>query len=430
MTVWSYVAIELEEPRARRQGELSEGTEADARSALRRRGLQVIDIRPARARSDRTSRSFGAGSNAWGAVTEAIQRRRRRRRRPARAQLFDSVATLVRAGIPLLEAIETLAGSSQRFSYQARVRHAMLLGLRESLRGGASLAAAMRAQPGWFDPVEIAMIEAGQHAGTLPAVLETLAERHEQEDRLTQRLVGALLYPSIVAAAGVGVTMFLSVRTLPELVRILESADAKVPAITLWVMTVGMMFVKWGWLLSLVAAAAAMVAMPLVAIVRRSGFLAVRIDAPFPRVLRTMAVADVAIRLGELVRSGVPATEALRVLGPSTCAPLGRRLVDAAAGVERGEDLSSAFRSADRGARFGARWFEDEFLRLIEVGQTSGELDSILDRIGRRYEREARRSIERLATLLEPAVIVLLAALVGTVVMAAVLPLARMKDVI
>lgn len=326
---------------------------------------------------------------------------------------------MIRSGVPLLEAVETLALSRSRRG--AASQRAMLAEMREGLRSGGSLAAAMRSQPGWFDPVEAAMVEAGQHGGTLPQVLQALSERHEEEGRLSNRLVGALLYPSIVAMAGVGVAIFLGARTLPELVRILEGAKVPVPAVTLWVMAAGQWILRWGWLAGLAAAIGATVVAPLAAL-RRSSGRGRRGWRLVPRVVRSMAVADVSIRLGELVRAGVPVTEALRVLAPTTRAALGGHLVEAASRIERGEELAASL--------CDGWWFDEEFRRLVEVAQASGELDAMLDRVGRRHEREARRLVDRLATLLEPAVIVLLAVLVGAVVMAAVLPLARMKDAI
>lgn len=452
MTVWRYEAVLLESPavaspvaqtarQERQRGELAASSEAEARAALRRIGLQALSVRPARRSPSINSPGTTPGTapgtrpsnarmhDALHGLADAWQRRQRRRRRGARAQLFDSVGTMIRSGVPLLEAVETLAIARGRRG--ASAQRSMLAELREALRSGGSLAAAMRAQPGWFDPVEAAMVEAGQHGGTLPQVLQALAERHEEEGRLAGRLAGALLYPSIVAMAGIGVAVFLSVRTLPELVRILEGANVPVPTVTLWTMAAGQWTARWGWLGALVVAAVAVLGMPLASAAagargpagRSWNAALARARARLtPGVIRTMAVADVSIRLGELVRAGVPVTEALRVLAPTTRPALGALLTDAAAKVERGEEFGASL--------CDGRWFDEEFRRLIEVAQASGELDSMLDRVGRRHEREARRLVDRVATLMEPAVIVLLAALVGTVVMAAVLPLARMKDVV
>lgn len=473
MTIWRYEAIALDVGEGgrpdggRRRGELAASSEAEARAALRRIGLQAVRVRPARrggflrGRGDRQVRNFGgdggglpAGSAgegrieggtdgslrsvegrrsgtvrrpSWAAaiptsLVDAWNRRERRRRRPARAQLFDSLATMIRSGVPLLEAVETLSALRGR---RGSARRTMLAELREALRSGGSLAAAMRSQPGWFDPVESAMVEAGQHGGTLPEVLQALSERHEEEGRLANRLAGALLYPAIVAMAGAGVAVFLSVRTLPELTRILEGAGVPVPAVTTWTMATGQWIARWGMIAALGMALAAVAAVPVAAVRRaaRGGRGPARWRFRLvPGVVRTMAVADVAVRLGELVRAGVPVTEGLRVLAPTTRPALGAHLVEAAARIERGEELGASL--------CDGLWFDEEFRRLVDVAQASGELDAMLERVGRRLEREARRLVDRLATLLEPAVIVLLAVLVGTVVMAAVLPLVRMKDVI
>jgi general secretion pathway protein F len=145
-----------------------------------------------------------------------------------------------------------------------------------------------------------------------------------------------------------------------------------------------------------------------------------------PSVVRRLAVARLATGLAALVRTGVPLVDAIRIVAPTlpglAAAGLRRRLAIAAERVERGDDLADGLDDP--------LWFDEEMRRLIQVGQASGELPALLMRIGERYERQARRSIDRLAALLEPAVILLLAALVGLVVMGAVLPLIRLQEVI
>lgn len=135
-----------------------------------------------------------------------------------------------------------------------------------------------------------------------------------------------------------------------------------------------------------------------------------------------MAVARVTLQLSELLRTGVPMVEALRVLAPTTAAGgLRRRLESAADMLERGEELSAALNDE--------HWFDPELRRLLDIGQASGELETLLERIGHRYTRQATRLIDRLTTLLEPAVILTLAVMVGLVVMAAILPLLRLQEI-
>jgi type II secretory pathway component PulF len=137
-----------------------------------------------------------------------------------------------------------------------------------------------------------------------------------------------------------------------------------------------------------------------------------------------LIVARFAQVLAELLRSGVPVVEALRVLAPtfSTASGFAVSIRGAAERIERGEDLAQALDDE--------RWFDAEFRRLLDVGQAAGDLDQLLMRIAERYGRHARRLIDRLAALLEPVVILLLALMVGAVVMAAVLPLLRLREML
>lgn len=442
MTVWRYTAVEIQSAggsgdsgssggRARRAGELAGECAADVRAALRRIGLQVIDLHPIR--SSRADRLRHAGRLSWWdearrSLLGSAQRYCRGRRRHQRAELFDSVATMLASGLPLLEAVDTVIGTtkgSTRFvgNFRGSSLRSMLVNIREQLRSGSSLAQAMSNHPSWFEVAEIAMVQAGQHSGTLPEVLRSVAQRHERSGELSHKLTSALAYPSIVAMVGLGVVVFLSTKTLPDLTQVLADADIETPALTAKVMAFGQFLA--GYWLAIVLVLFGLIAMVVVAAGAAAPYgveLPRWLQALSPKVLRRMAVARLSLQLAQLLRSGVPMVEALRVLAPTATGHLGRRLLDAADHVERGEELSAALDDE--------HWFDPEFRRLLEIGQASGELDVLLQRIGHRYARQANRLIDRLATLLEPCVILALAMLVGIVVMAAVLPLLRLQEVL
>ncbi len=419
MTVWRYRAVPVggRGRGATQRGELAGQGAAEVRAALRRIGLQVIHLRPLRRR--------GAGRDSWSigppGSRALIHRYLRHRRREERAELYDGLATLLASGVPLMEAVQTLVASVHRRRSPLR---AMLVDMCEYLRCGASLDMPMVAYPGWFDACEVAMVNAAQYSGALPEVLRGLAERHERSGELGRKLTGALAYPGVVAAVGVGVIVFLSIKTLPDLVGVLTDAGVETPALTRAVMTFGG-FLAGSWALILLA----------ILVVVGGGLALValaaarRIEPPrwlrhcSPRLLRRMAVARLSWQLAELLRTGVPMVEAIRVTAPTVRGWTLRRRLEAAAGrVEHGEDLAAALDDE--------HWFDAQFRRLLEIGQASGELHELLRRIGDRYARQADRLIVRLAALLEPAVILVLAVLVGVVVMAAVLPLLRLQEVL
>jgi type II secretory pathway component PulF len=418
MALWRYIAVAHADGGSHQTGEMAGDSAAQVRASLRRIGLQVIDVEPIGARRFGLPTAIELG---W--LLEIVHRHLRSRRRLARSELCDSLATMLASGIPLLEAFDSLLESDRN---RARSMRTMLLDVRERLRGGESLSESMRKHISWFETTEIAIVDAGQHSGRLAEVLQSLADRNQHADELGHKLTGALAYPLLVAIVGLGVTVFLSVKTLPDLTAILVQARIPVPGLTQKVMGVGQLLAHHWWLLGFL-----ILAVPLLAIAARRILtrwplwpsVADRLRMLQPKVVRAMAVGQFALQLAELLRSGVPMVDALRVLAPTTRSSSLRSVVmNAADRLERGDDLASAL-SDDR-------WFDSEFRRLAEIGQTSGELDSMLARLGERYQRQAKRLIDRLAALLEPCVILALAALVGTVVMAAVLPLLRLQAVV
>ncbi len=419
MTVWRYRAVPVggKGRGGTQRGELAGQGAAEVRAALRRIGLQVIHLRPLR----RCAAHRAAGGNVPTALRTSVHGYLRRRRRDERAEFYDGLATLLASGVPLMEAVQTLAASVHRRRSPLR---AMLVDVCEYLRCGASLDIPMTAYPGWFDACEVAMVNAAQYSGALPEVLRGLAERHERIGELGRKLTAALTYPAVVAAVGLGVVVFLSVKTLPDLVGVLTDAGIEAPALTRGVMAFGGCLAR-SWpliLLALLVAVGGGLALLSLAAARR-------IEPPrwlrhcSPRLLRRMAVARLSWQLAELLRTGVPMVEAIRVTAPTVRGWTFRRRLEAAAGrVEHGEDLAEALDDE--------HWFDSQFRRLLEIGQASGELHELLRRIGDRYSRQADRLINRLVALLEPAVILVLAMLVGLVVMAAVLPLLRLQEVL
>lgn len=455
-SLWRYVAVNGQ--RAQQRGELMAETAADVRASLRRIGLQVIDVKPMKQRrrpatpatgtTERDHKASHAGSFLRAVGDDVFAwwcRRCRAQRASNRAEFYDSLSTMLASGLPLLEAMQTLVESRDEdhvvvshanesrsnSKTQSSSSRAVFVQMREQLRGGESLAESMRGHPTWFDAIDIAIVEAGQHSGMLADVLAGLAQRQERSSEVAHKLVGALAYPLLVMLVGLGVVVFLSVKTLPDLTKILVDAKIPIPALTAKVMWFGQMLASH-WLtlvIAIVGLGGALIVLPRI-FARSSAsshpwFATITSRLGAPRFVRRMLIGSFVGSggLADLLRSGVPMVEALRVLAPAQRSPhLRKTLLLAAERVERGEELSAAF--DDR------RWFDAEMRRLLDIGQASGELDDMLLRIGARYERRAKRLIDRMTAFLEPAVLLLLAVMVGTVVMAAILPLIALQQII
>ena len=188
------------------------------------------------------------------------------------------------------------------------------------------------------------MVRAAEHGGTLPTILQTLADRHERSGQFTHRLLGALAYPTVVSVLGLGVVVFLSTTTLPELVRILTDAGVEAPTLTLRVLAGGQLLAgSWGWLLLGLLAFVVLVQVSVRRLGTRDGRFARVVDRLRPAFLRQKRVGSLATGLSELLSTGVPLAEALSVLEPTTGPRLSKTLREAKARIERGEPLAKAF---------------------------------------------------------------------------------------
>lgn len=388
-------------------------TDTAARSALRKAGLRPIHIKPIK--------SSVSGESG---IMRLIQRHLRSRRVHLKADLYDSMATLLDAGIPLPKALRAMASTGTGRKRVSTLAHS----LADSIHNGVALSDAMDEHPGWFDVAEIAMIRAGEQSGEMSSVLNRLADRQSRTGELSSKITGALAYPMLVTVIGIGVTIFLSTKTLPQLVGILIDANIDPPGLTMWVMTIGQTVWNHGFwiLLSLVLILSAGALWVGSLSKRSNGRMPKMIAGATPSVFIRIRTSEAMLSLSELLETGVTLVDGLRVVAPTMRGLLGSMLAgifeDAASRIEQGEPVSCIFEDPV--------WFAEEHRQLMRAGEVAGELGRTLERIGNRDLRSARRLLDRFAAMIEPAAIVGLAILVGTVVMAAVLPLIRLQEIV
>lgn len=271
------------------------------------------------------------------------------------------------------------------------------------------------------------MLRAGESAGTLAAVLQRLSDRQERSSALTSKLIAILTYPLIVLCVGIGVVVFLSSRTLPDLVSMLTDAGVEPPGLTLAIIALGQGLLRFGPLM--------LIALPLLAIaarlvIARSAGLRAWIgqlaDRVTPRVVRRVRVAGLFGVLSELLSVGIPLVEALQTAAATLrglgSAGLRDSILTAAQRVSAGEAFSEALQENTS--------IDPTTSRLLHIGETAGELPDVLAAIASRERRRAERAIDALARIAEPAVVLALSGVIGLVVMGAVLPLIRLQEII
>lgn len=377
---------------ATRTGQTVRGTE-DAASegalerSLSRRGLYSLKVQPA---ASGHARERGGGWVSRRAdVTEAVA----------------TLAALLDAGLPLERALDVAARGAGRPDVAKALDE-----VRRAVRGGGRIAEAVAAQGTLFPAVAAGLLGAAERGGHLADAMARLAEQMEREGALRSRVVSALTYPLLLASVGTVAVVVLLAYVLPKFVDLLADAGADLPASTAILIGASRLFTRfWPVLVAvLVGCVAAWRA------VRRPGAWRERSDAwllrlPLVGALRARyASAQVARTLGTLTAGGVPLLQALDVAVSSTRdEAVAADLRAAQSAVRRGEPLSAAM------AR--GRGFPHVFTRLVQVGEETGELDSLLLRAATQMEAELERRLGRFVALLEPALILLFGFLVGGV---------------
>jgi type II secretory pathway component PulF len=394
-----------------RGGEIAGESPFAARASLRRIGFQAISLEPI----------FAGRFPPWlQPVIDAWNQHLRQRRRSNKSDFCDAIATMLQAGVTLDEAVNTLAQSTSRVTQERKLAGRM----RDGIRSGQSLSDTCAVEPGWFDRFDIALMKAGEAVGEMQQTLIAIVQHHERAGHLGQKLFIALIYPGLLSIAGLGVLLFMSHEVLPQLVTLIRQAHHQPPSLTLQLIGLGQWIGLWWPLLLLSGIAGYWALMRAIQVVPGDTAIGRIIHGnPLARVTRRYRAAQLAWSLARLSRSGMPLLEALTVTADTSADLLLRQsLTNAAAAVARGEDFSAAIAND--------YIIDPEFAQLLSIGERSGELASILERIAERSHRSADRATERLVSILNPAAIIFLAVLIGLIVLACALPLAQLGDLV
>jgi general secretion pathway protein F len=384
-------------------GTIAADTPHQARDLLRERGLVVRDIRDYTAAPNR---------RAGASIRPLFSFQFRRSWRHHSTTFIREISTLLGVGVPLLEALETIARQHKgRF-------HAAVLLLRDRVASGASLGQAMREQPAFFDDLCVNITEVGEDAGTLDASLERLAEFRERSEQIKGRIGTALIYPAIVSTIAVFSSIFLMTFVVPRILEPLIEQGIPLPLPTRIVKGASDFVLAWWWVMLPVAVA---IAAGFGALLRsetgRRRWHAFVLKIPlFGELVRKQAIVRIAIVLSTLLKSGVVFVRALQIAQRTTTNLVLRdALRRCEMAIVAGGEIAEALEST------GA--FPPMVVQVFALGQQSGRLEEMLDRLATAYDRQVNSAAQRLAAVIEPALIVLLALVVLLIVMATVLPI-------
>jgi type II secretory pathway component PulF len=330
--------------------------------------------------------------------------------------------------VPLLEAVDTLGrqytGNTVRRGGRAARFGAALLLLRDRLSAGIGLAAAMAEQPGVFDELCVSLTDVGESAGTLESALDQLAVFKERSLAFKNRIVAVLIYPAFVLATALVTSTVLMTVVVPGLLGALAEAGKTLPWPTRVVKAVSDAVVHHGIALT-AAIVVCLIAAKLALRTTRGRFFWDGAQLRFPLIgdlLRKQAIARLCIILATLLKSGVVFVRALQIAQRATPNLVLRdALHRCEVAVLAGRDISEAL--GETGV------FPALVVRVIGIGQQSGRLEEMLERLASDYDQQVARATQRLTSILEPALILFLVVLVGFIAFATVMPLLEAADV-
>lgn len=332
------------------------------------------------------------------------------------AIFFRQFSVMIDAGLPLVQCLEILASNQESIGFQKALN-----GVRTTVEGGSSLGNAMRGYPKIFDDLMVNMVDAGETGGILDTILQRLATYVEKAVKLKAAVRSALIYPVSVISIAVLIVTLLLWKVVPIFANLFIGLGAPLPLPTRIVIGISNFIGHFWWL----------AAIGIVAIV--FGIKAVRSD---PRgryvtdnfllhlpiigmLLRKIAVARFTRTLGTLITSGVPILEGLNI----TARTSGNRVVEEALykvrkSIEEGRTIVDPLRESGV--------FPNMVTQMIGVGEATGAMDAMLQKIADFYEDDVDAATKDLLTLLEPVMIVMLGVMIGGVVISLYLPLFSM----
>ncbi|HEY6290345.1 MAG TPA: type II secretion system F family protein [Terriglobia bacterium] len=316
-------------------------------------------------------------------------------------------------GLPLIQALEILAGQQDNKGFGEVLAKAC-----SSVEGGATLSSSFQQHPRVFDPLYTNMLEAGETGGILEGVLQRLAAYIEKAVKLKAAVKSALIYPIAVLVIAMGVIIMLLWKVVPIFATLFAGLDATMPLPTRFVIALSHIVAQFAWIIIVGAVAGVFVLKRYYATPKgRERIDALILKIPVLGVLmRKIAMARFSRTLSTLITGGVPMLESLDI----TARTAGNAVVEKAITSVRAE-VEAGHNIADPMRRSGV--FPNIVVLMVGVGEQTGALDSMLQKVAEFYEEEVDVAVADLLAAMEPAIIVVLGGVVGGIVISMYLPL-------
>jgi len=379
------------------RGEVVAKDEEEARKKLQRRGIRPLRI-------------------------SKVKTARKRRITQEDITVFTrQLATMMKAGLPLMQAFEIVARGHSNPSMTE-----MLMQVRSDVEQGSALGKSFSKYPKYFDRFYCNLVSAGESGGVLESLLDKLAVYKEKTQAIKKKVKTALTYPIAIIVVAIALIFIMMMFVLPAFKEVYANMGAELPDLTQLVMNLSDLFVDYGWIMIILLIASAF---GLYKLHEKSPTFQKRIDALilrlpiFGTIVRKATIARWARTTSTLFAAGVPLVEVLdSVAGASGNILYEEATQDIRAKVTQGLSLTSSMQSTDM--------FPNMVIQMAAIGEESGSLDDMLNKAAEFYEDEVDNYVSRLSALMEPIIMVVLGSLIGILLIAMYLPLFNLGNVV
>jgi len=327
------------------------------------------------------------------------------------------LATMMSAGIPMVQAFEIIGNGHEKPSMQK-----LVLDIKSNIEGGSTLHESLAKHPLYFDDLFVNLVEAGEHAGALETLLDKIATYKEKTEALKKKIKKALFYPAAVLIVAVIVTVILLIFVIPQFESLFKGFGADLPAFTQMVVSMSKFMQHQGWIVAAVVGGAVYT---FIYFHKRSRNMRRAIDRAslkFPiigPILVKSAIARFARTLSTMFAAGVPLVEAMQSVAGAT----GNIVYEE--GTLRMKDEVATGQRLQR-AMENTGLFPNMVVQMIAVGEESGSLDTMSGKVAEFYESEVDNAVDSMSSLMEPMIMAVLGVLVGGMVIAMYLPIFKL----
>lgn len=321
--------------------------------------------------------------------------------------------TMLQAGLPIIQGLDILVQQQTKPSMKRIIR-----AVKSSVEQGSTLADALRQHPALFDDLYCNLVEAGETGGVLDTVLLRLATYYEKQEAIVKKVKGAMTYPLITLGVAVGAVAIMLIKVIPVFEKMFKDMGGELPGPTQFVIDISHTLGEiWPFIVGTIAALYA-----LLKVLQRNEKSARQLDLMllnlplFGPLVLLGGMARFSQTLGTLLASGVPIIDALtigeRVVGNRI---LAEEIREAKQGIEQGKTFTEPLRDS--------QYFPQLALQMIEIGETTGQLDVMLEKVSKYFEEEVDSAVENLSAAMEPLIMVFIAIAVGGLLIAMYMPI-------